>query len=348
MYTLKNEEIPKNFACIYKINFPNGKIYIGRTVDLKRRVCEHNHRKPNAVCDFAIKKYGEITEWEILQDDFTKRDIYESEKFWINYFNSADEKIGYNISIGGKDTQASGEDNSRSVFSNLEVLDIRKRRYNREKKLDVYKDYNDRNFKTFEKIWQGKGYSEIGKEFLTSVQYGLYSGESNPSTDLKENQIIDIRTKYYKERQTQKEIQQQYPFIPKTTLNNIIQFKSWQYVATEYRGLHRFHGKKKVVEEVAQKIKKDIVSGLSLKEIKQKYSDYNLKQVIAVVHGDIFTDLEVDGFEPVFVKNISKEKKQEVLNNFKNKDKNQRIEDFCKQENISKSTFYRILKQEQK
>lgn len=127
-------------------------------------------------------------------------DIYEAERYWIKQLNAKEN--GYNISDGGKDSFSSGEESVRSVFSNSEVLDIRKRRYNREKKLDVYKDYNDRNFKSFEKVWQGCRYSDIGKEYSTSIQYGLYAGEDNPSTDLKEKDVITIRKKYYEEEKT--------------------------------------------------------------------------------------------------------------------------------------------------
>ena len=69
MEILKIEEIPQNLSCIYKLDFPNNKIYIGKSIDLKRRMREHN--KPNeieTVVDRAIKKYyGKIPEVTILE-----------------------------------------------------------------------------------------------------------------------------------------------------------------------------------------------------------------------------------------------------------------------------------------
>lgn len=38
---MKYQEIPTNLSGIYKINFPNGKIYIGRAKDIKTRIREH-------------------------------------------------------------------------------------------------------------------------------------------------------------------------------------------------------------------------------------------------------------------------------------------------------------------
>jgi len=42
---MKIEECPLRLSGIYKINFPNGKSYIGKAVDIKRRIKEHNYDK---------------------------------------------------------------------------------------------------------------------------------------------------------------------------------------------------------------------------------------------------------------------------------------------------------------
>lgn len=39
------KDCPKGISGIYKINFPNGKSYIGRAVDIKSRIKEHNYDK---------------------------------------------------------------------------------------------------------------------------------------------------------------------------------------------------------------------------------------------------------------------------------------------------------------
>lgn len=60
MYTINVKDIPNKFSCIYKINYPNGKIYIGQTCNLKRRINEHNNfSKAAQPCDLAIKKIWE-------------------------------------------------------------------------------------------------------------------------------------------------------------------------------------------------------------------------------------------------------------------------------------------------
>ena len=49
------KDLPTNLMCIYKLNYPNGKIYIGLSRDLKRRMYEHNNfNKAKMPCDLAI------------------------------------------------------------------------------------------------------------------------------------------------------------------------------------------------------------------------------------------------------------------------------------------------------
>lgn len=60
-------------AGIYKINFPNGKCYIGLSIDIRTRIKNHinssyNNNAPdyNYPVHAAIRKYGLIEEIEIL------------------------------------------------------------------------------------------------------------------------------------------------------------------------------------------------------------------------------------------------------------------------------------------
>lgn len=96
---------------IYKYTFPNGKIYIGQTVDLDKRHKQHlyyaKHAKgKRALCDIAIAKYGEpkleVIE-EVVEDSPSKfkKMLNEAEVKWINEYNATDRSIGYNIQHGG-------------------------------------------------------------------------------------------------------------------------------------------------------------------------------------------------------------------------------------------------------
>ena len=79
---------------IYKINYDNGKIYIGQALSIWSRANEHNSKNIQP-CDKALKKHQATIEiLEIIQDILLLDDI---ESKWINYYNATDKNIGYNI-----------------------------------------------------------------------------------------------------------------------------------------------------------------------------------------------------------------------------------------------------------
>lgn len=83
---------------IYKTtNQINSKIYIG----------QDKHNNPNylgsgKILHLAIKKYGtENFIKEIIEECESKEHLNEREMYWINFHNSTDRNIGYNIALGG-------------------------------------------------------------------------------------------------------------------------------------------------------------------------------------------------------------------------------------------------------
>lgn len=94
---------------IYKItNILNHKVYIGQTChsSIIERLNEHIENAKNDKnykLSKAIRKYG--AENFIIEEIDTSNDklnINEKEQYWINYYNSTDRKLGYNMTIGGE------------------------------------------------------------------------------------------------------------------------------------------------------------------------------------------------------------------------------------------------------
>ena len=94
---------------IYKItNIETNKIYIGKTSkDLRTRWKTHINASLNLKNDTrlynSIRKYGkENFKIEQIDEANTLKELQEKEFYWINYFNSTSEKIGYNIQKGNE------------------------------------------------------------------------------------------------------------------------------------------------------------------------------------------------------------------------------------------------------
>lgn len=93
---------------IYKIkNKINNKIYIGQSINIERRWCEHKSRslnKENKDCNMkiyeAIKTYG-LNNFELsIIEKCEKEELKDREIYWINYYNSMDFNFGYNTDNG--------------------------------------------------------------------------------------------------------------------------------------------------------------------------------------------------------------------------------------------------------
>mgnify|MGYP001145122316 CR=1 FL=1 len=89
---------------IYKTtNLINGKIYIGQKFTLTNY---NTYLGSGELLKKAIKKYGkENFKREIIEDNITNKEtLNEREIWWINYYDSTNLEIGYNLAKGGRGT----------------------------------------------------------------------------------------------------------------------------------------------------------------------------------------------------------------------------------------------------
>lgn len=89
---------------IYKItNLINGKCYIGKSLDVEKRLKEHRELSPKSrpYLINAIKKYGiQNFLFEILEESTIEK-YGEREEYWIKYYNSLSPN-GYNLTTGNE------------------------------------------------------------------------------------------------------------------------------------------------------------------------------------------------------------------------------------------------------
>lgn len=96
---------------IYKItNLTNNKVYIGQTVNPKKRFKNHilslkKNEHHSEHFQNAFNKYGsDYFVFEVVDFADSLDDINEKEKLYIYLYNSADRDFGYNIEEGGKNS----------------------------------------------------------------------------------------------------------------------------------------------------------------------------------------------------------------------------------------------------
>lgn len=195
---------------IYKIeNKVNGKMYIGKTVDINRRKREHYLRASrksgrNLAVHYAMRKYG-IDNFEI--DVIEKVDINnlgEKEKYWINYYNTKDE--GYNCTEGGEDF--CGE--SHPFYG---------------------KHHSDETKEKLRKIFSGKGNPmygvsrEFSEEHKNKISIANKGGNHSTSV-LNKRVAIDIIKQYYETDKSQKELANKYD-VAQSIISAVLLGKHW-------------------------------------------------------------------------------------------------------------------------
>lgn len=124
IYSLK--DCPNNLSGVYKINFPNGKSYIGISNNIKRRMKEHltNSKQGTLPINKAIHAYG-LTDFELLENisSQNREKLQEREKYWIHFFGTMNKEKGYNITQGGDGADA-GIYNLQAKLNALEIQEI--------------------------------------------------------------------------------------------------------------------------------------------------------------------------------------------------------------------------------
>ncbi len=94
---------------IYKItNLLNDKVYIGQSVDIKRRWSNHinyaenkDSKEYNTPIHNAIRKYGKDNfKFEIIEE-CSLEELDQKEQYWIKFYNATNRNLGYNLTKGG-------------------------------------------------------------------------------------------------------------------------------------------------------------------------------------------------------------------------------------------------------
>ena len=117
-YTHKLNPYYSKFV-IYKLHFSNGKIYIGQTKNLKRRLYNYINKTEHKghFVKKAILKYGlNNVDLEIIKICRCYKDLNKAEIYYINFYDSCNLLKGYNLDLGGK----SGKPSSQTILKKIQ------------------------------------------------------------------------------------------------------------------------------------------------------------------------------------------------------------------------------------
>lgn len=187
---------------IYKItNKLNNHSYIGLSTTLEGRWKYHQtpynqERESSKTLYKAFAKYGiDNFTFEILEECSVK-ELGEREKYYIAKYDTYHN--GYNMTSGGEDNI--GDAHPRHRLSEEDVIDIRIRYNNLERRKEVYELYKDRIGESgFGKIWKGESWQHIMPEVYTpeNKEFHLHNtsnkGSSNGRARLTEEDVRIIR-----------------------------------------------------------------------------------------------------------------------------------------------------------
>lgn len=182
-------------AYIYEIlNKINGKIYIGSTNNLKRRISQHKYMLNKNIhhsinLQRSWNKYGEDNfEWIILRDDVEDIDRLTVEQFYLDKLNPFYPN-GYNVSknaeCGGL---CPGENHPKSTLTDNEVIEIKKMLAEGISQKEIVEDYGY-TWGVIGKIASLSRWVNIGEEYNDKLK----NNKRNKWEDWMMNELIVMR-----------------------------------------------------------------------------------------------------------------------------------------------------------
>ena len=264
MFHLKMQDcsVKTIYSGIYKITFPNNKVYIGRSNNIYRRMLEHNNDFRNKLpIEYAIMKYGKIKEFDILElvDNIEEMRIKEIE--WIQYYDSTNRNKGYNISIGG-DGSDPGCLNSQAKFTEEQIqLLYKELKENLNESLEQIAEKYNIHISTLSRINNGHSY------YHSMVQYPIrdakackqtISGTKNKNSKFKQEDLYNIYDLLKNNQNlSMKKIAEQYG-VWASTIQNINLGKTYYNENLTYPLRKPKTGSRKLTQKQVEEIIKEI------------------------------------------------------------------------------------------
>lgn len=227
---------------IYKwTNLQNNKVYIGKSVDISRRLRDYRHEVNNGSTRpiiSALRKYGfENFKFEIVEEcnNLTDAELLEREQFWMDQCESQNPNKGYNISNAEETPLGQysvGSKNIKARLNEEEVLNIREMIYLQNiSPAIVYKMYaNEISYDAFAKAYRGHTWNNVETSMIRNLNSEV-ERKGKPKSKLTLEDVREIRKIAEEDHLTISEIYEQYLGVcTRGTIKRVVNYKTWKYV----------------------------------------------------------------------------------------------------------------------
>ena len=249
---MQNCSVSQNiYSGVYKITFPNNKVYIGISNNIYRRMLEHNTDfRNNLPIEKAIQKYGKITEFDILEqiDSENRSLMREREKYWILKYNSNKKEFGYNISEGG-DGADIGSNNQQAKLTQEQFQQVYKDLI--ENKLSIQEIANkyEMNISSISRLNNGVTYFHSNINYPIRKEKPGVAGTNSGNSKFSEEDINNIYNLLrFQLNLSMKQIAEQY-HVYASTIQNINNGKTYYNKELSYPLREPKTGKKKLTQQ---------------------------------------------------------------------------------------------------
>lgn len=183
---------------IYKYqNKKNGKIYIGRSVDITRRKWEHlNQPSPYSYFDQILKAIGEEEfDFEVVEE-CSRSELKDKEKYYIQFYNCCvldNREGGYNLTHGGEEYRSDENPWAKLTIQQVEEI-IDKLAHTTISIQQLAKEYKV-HYNTISEINRCKTWSwmhEYNENIRQTNQGSLHWGELNGINKISEEEAKNI------------------------------------------------------------------------------------------------------------------------------------------------------------
>jgi hypothetical protein len=159
--------------------------------------------------------------------------LSEKEIYYIEYFDTYHN--GYNMTKGGENNI--GESHPRHKLTEEDVIDIRTRYDNLERRKEVYELYKDRiGDSGFSKIWKGETWKNIKMEVYTpeNKKFHLHNiankGSENGRARLTEDEVRTIRLRRKNGEKCSKVYEDYKDNLTQGSFKNVWTYQNWKNI----------------------------------------------------------------------------------------------------------------------